>query len=190
MSGHHNVENALGVYAAARALGLKRGRDPRRLRVVRGREAAAGDPRRVGRRARDRRLRAPSHGGARDDHRDPPALSRPAALGGVRAALEHQPAQHPPARVRERVRRRARARRSACRSRTTRCRSTSSSTSARSWRTLRAQRHRRRRVAATWTSWCSASSPRRSAGDVVLVMSNGAFGGFIPSLLEGLNKRG
>jgi hypothetical protein len=28
------------------------------------------------------------------------------------------------------------------------------------------------------------------AGDVLLVMSNGAFGGFIPAVLEGLNKRG
>jgi UDP-N-acetylmuramate: L-alanyl-gamma-D-glutamyl-meso-diaminopimelate ligase len=28
------------------------------------------------------------------------------------------------------------------------------------------------------------------AGDVLLVMSNGAFGGFIPSVLEGLKQRG
>ena len=102
------------------------------LRDVRGREAPAGDPRRGRRRARDRRLRAPPHGGARDDRRDPPALSRPAAVGGLRAALEHQPPQHPPGRVRRTRSTARRSRRSSCPSRTTRCRSTSSSTSARS----------------------------------------------------------
>ena len=132
MSGHHNVENALGVYAAARALGLKAD-DIRAgfasFEGVKRRQEIRGERER---RARDRRLRASPDGGARDDRRDPPALPRPAALGGVRAAVEHEPAQHPPARVRRARSRARRSRRSACRSRTTRCRSTSSSTSARS----------------------------------------------------------
>ena len=189
MSGHHNVENALGVYAAARALGLTADDDPRRLRVVRRREAPAGDPRRGRRRPRDRRLRAPPHGGARDDRRDPPALPRPAAVGGVRAALQHQPPQHPPgASTRPRSTAR-RSRRSACPSRTTRCRSTSSSTSARSW-TRCARRASTPTRRPTWT--CIVRQvvvDGARPGDVVLVMSNGAFGGFIPAVLEGLRAR-
>ena len=70
MSGHHNVENALGVYAAARALGLIADAGRAGLRHVQGREAPAGGARRDRRRARDRRLRAPPDRGARDDRGD------------------------------------------------------------------------------------------------------------------------
>ena len=55
----------------------------------------------------------------------------------------------------------------------------------------RAQRpgHRRRTPRPTWTSWWSASLTGARDGDVLLVMSNGAFGGFIPTLLRGLEER-
>ena len=70
--GAHNVENALGVVAAARALGLgfeeiapgSRARSP----GVKRRQEVRGE---VGRHPRGGRLRAPPHRGARDDRRDP-----------------------------------------------------------------------------------------------------------------------
>ena len=102
--GMHNVENALGVSPRPRRWACPPTRSAQRLRVLPRREAAAGGARRARRRPGDRRLRAPSHRGARDHRRDPPALSRPAAVGGLRAALQHQPPQHPPGGVRRGLR--------------------------------------------------------------------------------------
>ncbi|CAA9299167.1 MAG: UDP-N-acetylmuramate:L-alanyl-gamma-D-glutamyl-meso-diaminopimelate ligase, partial [uncultured Gemmatimonadetes bacterium] len=68
------------------------------------RQAPHGDPRRGARRHRDRRLRPPPHGGARDHRGHSPALPRAADRGRLRAALLHLAAARIPGFVPRRVR--------------------------------------------------------------------------------------
>ena len=99
-AGAHNVENALGVVAAARDLGLDFDEIARGLATfagVRRRQEVRGEP---GRDPRPRRLRAPSDGRSRDDRRHPGPLSGATALGGLRAPVEHEPTAHPPGGIR------------------------------------------------------------------------------------------
>ena len=104
--GAHNVENALGVVAAARGARARVRGDRPGPRDVRGRAAPPGGARGGRRGARHRRLRPPPDGRPRDDRRHPGALPRPAALGGVRAPVEHEPPAHAPGGVRGRAGRR------------------------------------------------------------------------------------
>jgi UDP-N-acetylmuramate: L-alanyl-gamma-D-glutamyl-meso-diaminopimelate ligase len=74
--GRHNVANALGALVTAASLGVPVQEAATALagfRGVRRRQEVRGEARRHG----DRRLRAPPDGGARDGRRDAHALSRP-----------------------------------------------------------------------------------------------------------------
>ena len=81
-------------------------RDRGRPRHVRRRAAAAGGARRGGRGGRHRRLRPPPDGRPRDDRRHPGPVPGPAAVGGVRAPVEHEPPARAPGGVRGGARRR------------------------------------------------------------------------------------
>ena len=106
---------------------------------VRRRQEVRGELRRS---AGRRRLRPPSDRGARDDRRHPRPLPGPAALGGLRAPLEHQPPATSTRRTTWRRWPARRASRSRCRSRTTWCPRTSGSTPSASSADLRARGHR------------------------------------------------
>ena len=96
VGGAHNVENALGVAAAATALGLSPAGDRRWARGVPRREASPGGAGHGRGRDGDRRLRPPPTGGEGDAGRHPGPLPAGADPGGVRAAVEHQPAEPAP----------------------------------------------------------------------------------------------
>ena len=185
--GAHNVENALGVVAAARALGLDVRGDRPGPRDVRRREAAPGGARRGGRRARHRRLRPPPDGGAGDDRRHPGPLPRPAALGGVRAPVEHEPPAHAPGRSTPTPSPAPPASPSRCRSPTTWCPRTSGSTPI-GWSPTSGPEGVDARAEADVDRLVRAVADGARPGDVVLVMSNGAFGGFIDRLLTALRS--
>ncbi len=85
--GVHNVRNALAAIAVGARVGLDAGDAGRRAAAVQGHQAPARDRRRRARRHGARRLRAPSDGGPRDAVGAAHRLSRPAHLGGVRAAI-------------------------------------------------------------------------------------------------------
>ena len=187
VGGAHNVENALGVAAAATALGLSPAEIAAGLAAFRGREAAPGGARRAPAASPWSTTSPTTRRAVREDAgRHPGPLPGGAAAGLLRAALQHQPAQPPPGRVRRRGHLERRRRRSSCCAprRPTGC---------------------RRRSGSTWTGWCAELSgrgtpaaafatrgraggrARRAArpGDVVVAMSNGAFGGIWTKLLAG-----
>ena len=191
VGGAHNVENALGVAAAATAArALLRG-DRGRARGLPGREAAPGGARRRGRRHRDRRLRPPPHRGGPDARRHPGLVPRGAAAG-VPSSRAPTPAA---ATCTRRSTRGASARRP--RSWLLRPgpdRPGAGGGAARRGRGWRADITRARRAGRglrrPWRrSW--PRSPRgRGPGDVVVAMSNGAFGGDLDEAARGARGRG
>ena len=88
LSGRHNVLNALADAVIARLRGALDGGDPEGAGDVPGDQAPDGSARRRARRHRHRRLRPSPHRHRHDPRRRPQALSGPADLGPLRAALD------------------------------------------------------------------------------------------------------
>ena len=188
VGGRHNVENALGAAAVATHLGPHRPGDRLRAGHLRGGAPAPGGPGRARGRHGNRQLRPPPHGGGGDVARNAWPLPRPPPLGRVRTEEQHRPPEPLPGALRRGLRR-GRPGGGQPRPRPTRTPSPRPSASTpRGWWRPRDRGLDARHLPGP-DAILAALTAESEAGDVVLVMSNGAFGGLPARLVEALAAR-
>ena len=184
--GAHNVRNATAAIAIAADVGIARRADRRRAAPVRRREAAARS--RAARPRRDgvRRLRAPSDGGRRNAGRAPGGESGRHASGRCssrdrrrRAAASFRTTS--PARSGRRTKSSSRR----CSDR--RCRKRSGCPF-RSWFAISSGRGQSAREADSLDDIIATIVREHRPGDLVVLMSNGGFGGIHQKLLRALGR--
>ena len=182
--GAHNVRNALAAIAVAAEVGISAERIAEGLRRLPASSGGSRSSGRAARRDRLRRFRAPSDGGRRNARRASRRPTRRAHLGGLRAAIGVVVPARVPGRLRARVRRRRRGRAGArCSDR--RC-PKRSGCRCRSWCAICKERGKAAREAASIDEIVDTIVREHRPGDLVVVMSNGGFGGIHRKLLQAL----
>ena len=191
MSGTFNVRNAAMAIAAAHFYQIPLPEIAKAVADLRGREAPAGSPRRGARRDHHRRLRPSPHRHARDAAGPAPSLPAPPALGALRAAQQHDAPRRFPERAARRARAGRRRLRRAGRGAGADPRRTSGCIPSRSWPTSTPRACRPTTSPTPTRSWRKLN-PLLKPGDVVVVFSNGGFGGIHQKLLDwrGLSRYG